>query len=318
MRSKATIKKLTADDFKLLKTLCSIYGPSGDETEVRDFIIKYITTHQKHWRCKPKLFYGRGFQNTLVVVFGKPRTAVFCHMDTVGFTHRYNKQLINIGSPQGSKNTIVWGKENNHILKGPLQIHSQTKKISLQSNILPQTGTAFVFESKFTKTSKNIESAYLDNRLGVFIALKLAETLSDGILAFTTWEEVGGGSVSFLQNHIAKTYSISQALIADVSWISEGVKAGKGAVISMRDRWIPRQEFVRQLILNAENAHIPFQREVEASGGSDAAELQMAENTWDWCFIGAPISGVHTPKEVVHVNDIQSMLDLYHLFLKQL
>lgn len=26
MRSKATIKKLTADDFKLLKALCSIYG----------------------------------------------------------------------------------------------------------------------------------------------------------------------------------------------------------------------------------------------------------------------------------------------------
>jgi len=44
MRSKATIKKLTADDFKLLKTLCSIYGPSGDETDVRDFIIKYYNT----------------------------------------------------------------------------------------------------------------------------------------------------------------------------------------------------------------------------------------------------------------------------------
>jgi len=149
MRSKATIKKLTADDFKLLKTLCSIYGPSGDETDVRDFILDYVAKNQSYWKHQPELFFGDGFQDNLILVFGKPRTAVFCHMDTVGFTHRYNKQLINIGSPQGSKNTIVWGKENNHILKGPLQIHSQTKKISLQSKILPQTGTAFVFESKF-------------------------------------------------------------------------------------------------------------------------------------------------------------------------
>lgn len=318
MHSNESHKKLSADDFKLLKTLCGLYGPSGDETDIRDFIIKYTKTHQKHWVNVPKLVYGKSFQNTLLLVFGNPRTAVFSHMDTIGFTHRYNKQLIKIGSPQGVQNTSIWGKENNRIITGQLQIHSKTQKLSLQSKVLPETGTAFVFDADFTMSFDTIESAYLDNRLGIFVALKLAESMRDGILVFTTWEEVGGGSVSFLQNYIAKTYSVSQALIADVSWISEGVKAGKGAVISMRDRWIPRQEFVRQLLHMAKKAKIPFQREVEESGSSDASELQMAENPWDWCFIGAPVSGVHTPKEVVHLNDIQSMLDLYRLFLKHL
>ena len=37
----------------------------------------------------------------------------------------------------------------------------------------------------------------MDNRLGVWCALQVAKTLENGIICFSTYEEVGGGSVGF-------------------------------------------------------------------------------------------------------------------------
>ena len=57
---------------------------------------------------------------------------------------------------------------------------------------------------------------------------------------------------------------------------------------------------------------------MEGSGGSDAKELQMADNPWDWCFIGAGEQHVHSPNEKVHKKDIESMLALYKTLMKEL
>ena len=318
MPKPSALTKLNQEDFTLLQTLCELYGPSGDEGLVRDFIVEYVKSHQHTWICKPKLLFGNGFQNNVMLVFGKPRTAVFAHMDSIGYTHRYNRELVKIGSPQAESGTKLWGLQNGKRVSGLLYTNPRSNTLQLETSDSLLPGTAFVYDATFKLLKHEINSCYLDNRLGVFIALQLAQTLRDGILVFSTWEEHGGGSVSYLQRYIAETYRISQALIADISWISEGVRPGKGAVISMRDRWIPRQDYVRKLIKIADQSGIPYQLEVEDAGGSDASELQMAENPWDWCFVGAPESGVHTPNERVHLNDVQSMRDLYRLFLEKL
>ena len=39
---------------------------------------------------------------------------------------------------------------------------------------------------------------------------------------------------------------------------------------------------------------------------------------WDWCFIGAGEQNVHTPDEKVHKKDIDSMLQLYKMLMKEL
>ena len=112
--------------------------------------------------------------------------------------------------------------------------------------------------------------------------------------------------------------NISQGLISDISWISDGVHAGKGAVISMRDSLIPRRSFIEKIIKIANKHKVTYQLEVEGSGGSDAGGLQMCENPWDWCFIGAGEQGVHSPEEKVHKDDIESMIKLYQVILKEL
>ena len=84
---------------KLLKQLCEIHAPSGNEVKMKDFLLKYISKEQKNWKSKPEIFHGEEFQDCIVLKFGNPRTAIFAHMDSIGFTVRYFNQLLPIGSP---------------------------------------------------------------------------------------------------------------------------------------------------------------------------------------------------------------------------
>jgi putative aminopeptidase FrvX len=85
---------------KLLKEMCAIHAPSGNEVAMTNFLLNYIDKNKKSWKIKPKIYKGEGFQDCIVLVFGKPRTAIFAHIDSIGFTVRYGKQLVKIGGPR--------------------------------------------------------------------------------------------------------------------------------------------------------------------------------------------------------------------------
>jgi putative aminopeptidase FrvX len=93
---------------------------------------------------------------------------------------------------------------------------------------------------------------------------------------------------------------------------------GKGVVISIRDSGIPRRSYVNKIIELASKSGIPFQLEVEGSGGSDGQSLQRSPYPIDWCFIGAPEDFVHSPDELVSKKDIESMIALYRFLMDEL
>ena len=124
--------------------------------------------------------------------------------------------------------------------------------------------------------------------------------------------------MGYLGKFIQEKYNVSKALISDITWITEGVKHGKGCVISLRDSGIPRKSFVNKIINIIKANKIPFQLEVEDAGGSDGNGLQKSDYPWDWCFIGAAEDNVHSPDEKVHKKDIESMIKIYNLLLKEL
>ena len=158
----------------------------------------------------------------------------------------------------------------------------------------------------------------MDNRLGVWNALEVAKTLENGIICFSCWEEVGGGSVGYLGKYIYEKWGVRQALISDITWVTEGVKHGKGVAISRRDSGIPRRSYVDRIIQLANESGISYQIEVESAGGSDGNQLQKSSYPFDWCFIGAPEDNVHSPDEKVHKSDIKDMVALYKYLMKHL
>jgi putative aminopeptidase FrvX len=308
--------------YGLLKRMCAIHAPSGNETAMKAFLLEYIREHGKHWKHKPKLIHGKEFQDNLILVFGKPRTAIFAHTDSIGFTVRYGKQLVKIGGPVTKTGIRLTGRDSIGAQDATLQVvtHPKTKTTTLEYKAQRdfERGTELVFKADWREDAHHVQCCYLDNRLGVYSALKVAETLKHGAIVFSTWEEHGGGSVAYLQKYLFEKYGISQALISDISWISDGVRPGLGPVISLRDSLIPRRPYVERLIRIAREKDCAFQLEVEGSGGSDGRELQMAAYPWDWCFVGAAEENVHSPDEKVHKTDIGGMIRLYEVLMRGL
>jgi putative aminopeptidase FrvX len=282
------------------------------------FLLNYIAQRQSSWRVQPQVLAGKGFQDCIILVFGKPRTAVFAHIDSIGFTVRYEQQLVRIGGPRAEAGYRLVGQDSQGAIDCTLTVDAETGELGYEFTRAIERGTELTFYCDFRETETTVQSCYLDNRLGVWNALRLAETLENGIIAFSCWEEHGGGSVAYLAKYIYEQYGVCQALISDITWVTEGVHPGQGVVISLRDSLIPRRAYVDQIRRIAREAGIAHQLEVEGSGGSDAKELQHGAYPWDWCFVGAPEDHVHSPDELVDKRDIDSMLALYQVLMQQL
>jgi len=302
----------------LLHSLCRLPAPSGNEAALARFVLAYIHEQQDTWLVQPEIIADERFQDCILLVFGQPRTAVFAHLDSIGFTVRYGRELVPIGGPVLEAGTRLVGEDRHGPIDCRLALDADTGHPVHDFHREIERGTELTFYCDFRETETTVQSCYLDNRLGVYNALRLCETLEHGAIAFSCWEEHGGGAVAYLARYLHETYGLRQALISDITWVTEGVTAGAGCVISLRDSLIPRRAYVNRIRAIAERSGLAFQLEVEGSGGSDAKELQRADAPWDWCFVGAPEDHVHSANELVNKQDIASMLALYRVLMQEL
>lgn len=301
---------------EFLFELLSKQSVSGDESDLAGFLCDYVQRRSPAWKTKPEVYFGEQFHDCLLLKFGVPRTAVFAHIDTIGFMTRYENQLIPIGGPEIEEGTRLVGRDR----KGEIfcKIYGDEEACFHDFPRGVDRGTCLSFEQQIRIDEEYIQAAYLDNRLGIYNALKLCESLENGWVIFSTYEEHGGGSMPFLLKFIQEVAPIKQALISDITWITEGVEHHKGVVISIRDKFIPRKKFIDRLIGLAETSGIPFQLEVESFGGSDGREIQFSPYAIDWCFIGAAEDHVHTPNEKVSLLDLDSMTRMYRFLMETL
>lgn len=333
-------------NFELLKQMCNVFSPVGNEALMKEFVLNYVKENQKHWKVQPQIIEGDDFQDCMILVFGTPRTAAFAHFDSIGFMARYDNHLVRVGSPKYEDGYVLVGKDSKGEIEGTLKVKYENEdnkdkkkkkknkkkkrgsrqhrkplgavKLQLEFDRTVDVGTEFVFKQNFIETDEYVQSCYMDDRLGCWNLLKTAETLENGILAFSCYEETGGGTMSFLLKWIWENYKIKQCLISDITWVTEGVKHGEGVAISMRDRNIPRRSFLNKIIDLVKESGIKYQLEVESDGGSDAKEIQSSTYPMDWCFVGAAEGNVHSPKEKVYKNDIKAMTDVYAYLMEKL
>lgn len=306
---------------KLLNKLCTIQAPSGSENVMSKFLLSYIKKEKKNWKVQPEIIFGEDFQDCIILVFGEPRTAIFAHMDSVGYTVGYKNNLIKIGGPSAKKGAVLVGEDEKGKIECPLKVKEDEHEFLTyyaDFNREIERGTTLTYQPNFREDKNYIQCCYMDNRLGIWSALEVAKTLENGAIVFSAWEEHGGGSVGYLGKFLYEGFGVKQALISDITWITEGVKHGKGVAISMRDSGIPRRTYINRIIDLAKKSKIPFQLEVESAGGSDGNALQRSSYPFDWCFIGAAEDFVHSPDEKVHKKDIKAMVEMYVYLMKKL
>lgn len=303
--------------YSLLKELCSVHAPSGSEYPLKKFLLEFIDKNSRDWKAKPEILQGEDWQDSFALVFGKPEVAVFCHMDSIGYTVRYGKELVRIGGPHAKKGTKLTGEDRFGKIICSLNFDKDGAAIyEFEREI--ERGTTLTYLPDFRETDETVQCCYMDNRCGVFAMLNLCSTLSNGVVVFTCWEEHGGGSAEIAARILYEKYKIRKALISDITWVTSGVVMGEGVVISIRDSGIPRRSYVNRIIELAESSGIPYQLEVEGSGGSDGQSLQRSPYPYDWCFIGAPEDHVHSPDEMISKSDLEGMVKLYQYLLTKL
>lgn len=306
---------------ELLEKLVEVRAASSDEGPMKDFILKYVEEHKGEWVTCPEIVEGRAFQDCLILVFGKPTTAIYAHMDSIGFSAGYGKDLIKVGGPRIIDGLQLVGADSQGEIETEVMVIEDAEGGKSTQYVFDREidrGTILTFKPNFRETNEYVQSPYLDNRLGVWSALKVAETLENGAIVFSTYEEHGGNSVAYCAKYLMEEYGIYQALISDITWVTEGVKHGGGVAVSMRDSGLPRRSYLDKIIDLANKSGINYQLEVESAGGSDGGMLQKSDLPIDWCFIGAPEDNVHSPDEKVFKKDIDSMVELYKYLMRHL
>lgn len=303
--------------YSLLRQLCQVHSPSGEEEEMKKFILNYVEENQHRWKTKPEVIHGSDFQDCLMLSFGNPSVAAVAHMDTTGFTVRYQNQLVPVGSPDVEKEDRLCGRDSLGLIECGVKI-DEDYHVFYDFPRQVQTGTSLTYVKNFDEDDTFIYAPYLDNRAGIFNLLKLAETLENGLLVFSCWEEHGGGSMPFLVKYFYERFKINKVLISDITWITDGVSFGEGVAVSMRDRNIPRKSFINTIIELAEESGIRYQLEVEGTGSSDGREVHISPYPIDWCFVGAPEEGAHSSREKLCKEDLVCMLSLYKVLFERL
>ena len=287
---------------QLLQELQAIPGPSGDEGAIADFV---------ELRCREIAGAEvRRIGDLVLAVRGTPRVAVLAHIDTIGFTLGYGRKLIRIGNPyvEGNEKLREVGGEGRGRLK-LVQVGSQTEwRLSGQDG---KPGSRWVYAAPLVLKNDKVSGPYLDNRAGVWNAFRVLERCEDVLVAFTPGEEHHARGALLAARILHEEFRITRALISDITWHTDWIKCGKGPAVSYRDSSLPRQHYLEMVLAAATASGVPFQHEIESSGGSDGGIMDRAGYPIDWVFVGAPETRTHTPREQCVVADLYAMVDLY-------
>lgn len=303
--------------FEELRALVSIEGASGDEGRVAAAVAE---------RAAPlEGVQTEPIQDNLIVWRGRPQVALFAHLDTVGFTLGYGRDLVRIGGPHVEGGEAIRSTINGVTYRGQVKKkgdqllleESSTGDISddPESHIqdpksVPTPGSRWVYDDALKLDGVLVRGPYLDNRAGIWSALEVLRDCPDIAVAFTCNEEHSGRGAVTCARWLHERLGLTQALISDITWHTRAIRRGRGPAVSLRDRNVPRQAYLDRVLAAAETSGIPYQREIETDGSSDGGAIERSGVPMDWLFVGAPQEASHTPREVVDLNDLRDMARL--------
>ena len=180
-------------------------------------------------------------------------------------------------------------------------------------------GDVITFKSYPTPLLENrFCSKSLDNRVGVSVLLQCANVFSNTTLPYkivflvSTQEEVGlrgtkMGAYS-LQPDAAIVVDVTHAITPAVK-SSDGFELGTGAAIAVGPNIDP--SLYEKFLTYSQEAAIPHTIEVcPGSSGTNAWAIQVIAGGVPCAVISVPIRYMHTPNEIVAIQDLESVVNL--------
>lgn len=285
---------------------------------------------------------------------GAPSLMLAAHMDEIGLMVTYisDEGFLSVASLGGVDAAILPGmRVDVHTASGTLRGIVGRKPIHLiepdeRKNVTPidklvidlgmpakrvkklvMVGDVITFGVGFERFGKNMAvSRAFDDKAGVWVAVRVLETLAkegrapgDFIVAATVQEEIGTrGAITSaygLDPDVAIAFDVTHA--TDYPGIDKTkygkIVCGEGPVIARGPNINPA--VFERLVAAAEAEGLPYQIEAEPGvTGTDARSIQISRGGVPTGLVSVPLRYMHTPTEVVSLDDLDATVKLLARF----
>lgn len=317
---------------ELLKKLCLIDGPSGNEKAVAEFIKNELKGYAE--------ITQDGMGNLIVFKKGKNRAVnklmIDAHTDEVGMiitsvTSDGFLKFQTVGGIQSSSLLCrkvmiegevpgVIGAKPVHLCSGEekekapnadslyIDIGATSKKEAEEKVSL---GSFATFISDFTVLSNSkVKAKALDDRAGcaVLISLLKKEAEYDFYATFTVQEELGCRGARTAAFSVDPNFCIclEATTAADIDGVKEEstvCSLKKGPAVSFMDR---SSLYDRELYNEALNSGIPCQSKAAVTGGNNSGAIHLSKAGIRTIAISVPCRYIHSPCSIADIEDIEN------------
>jgi endoglucanase len=317
----------------LLQTLVETTGPSGYESQVRSIIQQEIEPYVDEIRVDKlgNLIARKGKKSdeglTIMLAAHMDEIGLMVtHVDEHGFArftriggvYPRNTAGGRVRFLNGAAGVIGMEPHTNASSVPALEKMFIDLGVSSAKDCPVQIGDVAVFERRFEDLGDRLVSKAMDDRVGVLVLIEaiksIKQTPNQIFAVFTVQEEVGtrgAGPAAFgIDPDLA--LAIDVTLCGDTPQNkSTQVFLGKGPAIHIKDsRTLADPQISRWIQNGAKQAKIPYQTSILTFGATDVYTIQTSRAGVPSGGISIPCRYIHTPSEMVDVNDVKNSIKL--------
>lgn len=318
-----------------LKELCQLNGTSGNEDNIRQYILKQLDGVAE---CKTDALGN-------IIAFKKGKNAskykvmVDAHMDEVGIiiTSITSDGFLKFTTLGGIKDCILLSRTVtiNDSITGvigckPVHLSSADerktapKKDALYIDIgvsskeeaekYVTAGDYGVIDSDFEILGDTIKAKAIDDRAGCLVLLELLKSESDYdfYATFTVQEEIGTRGAKTATYSVNPDFAIvlEATTAADIDGVADSDKVcslGDGPAVSFMDK---STVYDRALYNAALASGITCQSKASVTGGNNSSSIHQTREGVRTLALSIPCRYIHSPSCVANINDIKAEIEL--------
>lgn len=328
---------------ELIKKLTEAYGPSGQETGVRELITAEVKPYADEIRTD--------VMGNLIVLKkpttptnGGKRLMIAAHMDEIGLivTHIDEKGFVRFATVGGvNPLTLIGGRvvfaDGLRGVIGAEKRESPSEEVKIEklfidvgapdrasAESLVAVGDLCGFDRSFADGGGRLVSKAMDDRVGCAVMIRalreLGESPNEITFVFTVQEEVGvrGATTSAYSVHPEVAIALDVTPTGDTPESRTlPVSLGKGPAVKVKDRGMLAHVGLKNLLVQTAKANgIPYQLEVMDLGSTDGMAIQMSREGVPTGVLSIPTRYVHTTSEMVDFADVTNTVKLLVAFLQ--
>jgi putative aminopeptidase FrvX len=314
----------------LIKRLTETYGPSGSEGKVNEMIKQEIAPYvdevkfdklgsliavKKGSGAKVMLAAHADEIGLIVTYIDKEG---FLRFDTIGGVSIFRLTGMRVVFADGLIG-VISAEKGDPATAGVDKLYIDigvTSKEEAESKV--SIGDFAVFRQDCVDLGDRVVAKAMDDRIGCVVLVEAAKRLKDSPneihFVFTVQEELG------LRGATASAYSVDPdiGIAVDVTRTGDtpessimDVSLGKGPAIKVKDSGIIANPKVKDLLVQtAKEQNIPYQFEVLIGGATDASSIEKTRGGVPSGVISVPSRYVHSPSEMVDINDVENSIRL--------